>query len=676
MIFSFLYPSFLWAFALLAIPILIHLFNFRKYKEIYFPNTLFLKSIKEQSKSANQLKNLLILLFRLLLFSCLVLAFAMPFSSDDLHAKKEVSTLHAFYIDNSFSMNSSNENGNILVDAKKKVEELAKQFPASDQFLLTTNDFFGKHRRHLHLKEFLEELELVEESPISRKISEVYTRQLSDIGDEKSADLYWLSDFQKNILSGKEKADSLHTVYAIPMEPSIKNNLSIDSCWFESPVRKLQSAEELKVKITNYGDQNLENIPINLVINGQQKSFASININANSSIMTTLSYTLSNPGMYNAMVSIEDHPIVFDNHYYFTYDIRSKTKILELYSKEGKSAFQKVFKLDSSIVLERESVNQFDYSNLKQYNIIIVNEIEKYTSGLVQELQRASATGSSLFIIPAENMEGFEQLASSLKIDVLQSWDTSSSVVNKVNYESDFFQNVFTNSKIQSNEKLNLPYVKHHYKVNSDFIQGKDVLLTLANNDGYLIKYKTPYSSILMITSPLNEQHTNFEKNWLFPPVLYRTVLTSVLSEKIAMKLQPTLEIPVRNLSNHNSSNFFLKNKESEHALHLSKNSNTPYLFTSDWIKKDGVYDILQDQKTVNQLALNYDRSESQMYFYNEKEVTELLKNNTNTHVVSAADIKGSNSLDLLTRQDYWKYFIVLALLFLLAETILLRWWK
>jgi len=155
---SFLYPQFLWAFTLLSIPIIIHLFNFRKYKELYFPNTLFLKHIKEQSKSANNLKNLLLLLLRLLIFSMLILAFAMPYSERNSNKKESASALHAFYIDNSFSMNTANENGRLLDEAKKQTEAIVKNLPNSDYFMLTTNDFEGKHRRHLAKKEFLEDL--------------------------------------------------------------------------------------------------------------------------------------------------------------------------------------------------------------------------------------------------------------------------------------------------------------------------------------------------------------------------------------------------------------------------------------------------------------------------------------------------------------------------------------
>ena len=81
---QFLYPTFLYALLALAIPIIIHLFFFRRFKKVYFTNVRFLKEIKEETSARQRLKNLLVLLMRLLAMAALVLAFAQPFLPQDL----------------------------------------------------------------------------------------------------------------------------------------------------------------------------------------------------------------------------------------------------------------------------------------------------------------------------------------------------------------------------------------------------------------------------------------------------------------------------------------------------------------------------------------------------------------------------------------------------------------
>ena len=75
---SFAYPEFLFALAAISVPIVIHLFNFRRFKKVYFSDIRFLKDVEIETKSRNKLKNLLILLSRILAITFLVMAFAKP----------------------------------------------------------------------------------------------------------------------------------------------------------------------------------------------------------------------------------------------------------------------------------------------------------------------------------------------------------------------------------------------------------------------------------------------------------------------------------------------------------------------------------------------------------------------------------------------------------------------
>src|SRR6478735_11554324 len=101
---SFLYPTFLWALAALSIPVIIHLFNFRKTTRIYFSNTRFLRQVKEETTQKRRLKQYLVLASRLLFLFFLVMAFAQPF----LPAKEEMGQqqIICIYVDNSYSMST------------------------------------------------------------------------------------------------------------------------------------------------------------------------------------------------------------------------------------------------------------------------------------------------------------------------------------------------------------------------------------------------------------------------------------------------------------------------------------------------------------------------------------------------------------------------------------------
>src|SRR5690349_19007249 len=149
------HPLFLYALAAIAIPIVIHLFNFRKFKKVYFSNVQFLKEVQEQNSSREKLKHLLILFSRMLAIIFLVLAFARPFIPSAKNKQQGSRNLVSVYIDNSYSMESLNKEGNLLDEAKRKAKEIANAYGMTDQFKLLTNDFEGRHQRAVNREEFI-----------------------------------------------------------------------------------------------------------------------------------------------------------------------------------------------------------------------------------------------------------------------------------------------------------------------------------------------------------------------------------------------------------------------------------------------------------------------------------------------------------------------------------------
>ena len=125
---NFLYPQFLYGLLALSIPVIVHLFNFRRTKRIQFSNNLFLKNIKEVSTAKRKLKHYLTLAARLLLVLFLVLAFAQPFIPGIKESLKN--DLVYIYLDNSYSM--SNEVAPDLTSLDQGIgfiEELIEIYP-------------------------------------------------------------------------------------------------------------------------------------------------------------------------------------------------------------------------------------------------------------------------------------------------------------------------------------------------------------------------------------------------------------------------------------------------------------------------------------------------------------------------------------------------------------------
>ncbi|HZG01128.1 MAG TPA: BatA domain-containing protein, partial [Chitinophagales bacterium] len=129
---TFAYPAFLWALAALAIPVIIHLFSFRRYKTVFFPNVAFLREVKQQTDSRTRVKHWLVLLSRVLLLAFLVLAFAQPSVRKDNAAVRTGKSAVSIYVDNSFSMQQTDAEQTLLERARKRAYDVLDAYGPDD----------------------------------------------------------------------------------------------------------------------------------------------------------------------------------------------------------------------------------------------------------------------------------------------------------------------------------------------------------------------------------------------------------------------------------------------------------------------------------------------------------------------------------------------------------------
>src|SRR5436190_6185168 len=169
---SLLYPSFLWALAVLAIPVIIHLFNFRKTVRIYFSSNRFLKQVKEASTAKRKLRHYLILLSRLMFLFFLVITFCQPFipAKEQLGSNRNI----VLYVDNSQSMSAQMADKTRGLDAGLNfVRTIVELFPPDTRYKLITNDFAPYSNSFKTKPEQLDLLTQLRLSPVSRSAQQI-----------------------------------------------------------------------------------------------------------------------------------------------------------------------------------------------------------------------------------------------------------------------------------------------------------------------------------------------------------------------------------------------------------------------------------------------------------------------------------------------------------------------
>ena len=244
---SFTNPLMLIGLVAILVPIIIHLFNFRRYKTAYFSNVQMLEDIQKKTKRASQVQQLIVLMLRVLGIACLVLAAAQPFLRGSNSAEKKGNVISIF-VDNSYSMEADSKNGSRLFDAVDAAKNIVQSFGFSDDFVLTTQDFTGEESHILNKDQMLELLDRIAVSPNSHSFKEIRTFENHTLqGSQKENVIhYYISDFQKNNydLSVLRNDSSTH-IGLIPAPAEQLNNVAIDSCWFLTPIFKLDNTVTL-----------------------------------------------------------------------------------------------------------------------------------------------------------------------------------------------------------------------------------------------------------------------------------------------------------------------------------------------------------------------------------------------------------------------------------------------
>lgn len=678
---SFTYPAFLFALSAIAIPVIIHLFNFRKFKTVYFSNVRFLKEVKQETQARSKLKHLLVLASRILFITFLVLAFAQPFIP--VENKKVITGDKAIsiFVDNSFSMDAINKNGTLLDDAKKRALEIVAAYKPTDRFQLLTNDFEGKHQRLVNKEEFAELLDELKISPATRSLSEITSRAFDVLqqSGNKSKTAFFLSDFQKsNTDLPRVKNDTSITVNLVPLIAAEKSNVYIDTCWFETPVRQFDQVEKLHVRIKNVSDKVLENNSIKLFVNNVQKTPASFSIDKNSETEVILSFASRESGILQCRIELNDYPVTFDDKFYFSFEVAKNIPVLCINTAGAESPYLgKLFGGDSLFVLKNVNESGIDYSALSANRLIIVNELKTISSGLSQELKRFMDNGGSVLVFPnaQSDLNSYKEFLLSAKANYFEKLDTANTRVDKINLDHEIYKDVFE-KKTFSATNLDLPKVSSHYTLSKATRSNEEYLLKLQNGDVFFSKYTVGKGKLYLSTVALNNDFSNFAKHAIFVPTMYKIGIYSQGTQPLFYTIGKEEAIETNNvLTGENV--FHVKGSNNFDIIpeHKVMDSKTEILVHSQ-VTDAGNYFLYADKDLVTGISFNFNRRESDLTCYDPDQLSEeITKSNLqNFNILKTNEQNLTSSLTEIDQgKKLWKLCLVLALLFLAVEIALLR---
>ncbi|PHI19113.1 hypothetical protein CEQ90_14465 [Lewinellaceae bacterium SD302] len=675
---QFLYPSFLWALALLAVPIIIHLFYFRRFRKVYFSNVKFLKEVKEETSMRSRLRNLLVLLARCLALAGLVFAFAQPFlpaeNQNVLRGRKSVSV----YVDNSFSMGAENDRAPLLEVAKDRAREVINAYGVEDRFQLLTNEFAGRQQRLLGKEEVLTLIDEIKVSPASRSLSQALDRQINTMnqGSAPNRVAYQISDFQRSVTDLNAPEDTSLQLNLLPLQAVRERNVSIDSAWFEAPIPQLNQNNLLLVRVRNHSDEDLDNIRLSLRYDGQTKPEGILSIPANSYVLDSVFINISKAGVGKAELQITDYPIQFDDRYFLTFNILEKVKVLNINNGNQDRNLAAALRGLSIFEADFSSDRQLDYGSLGEQQLIILSQLPEVSSGLAARLTEYVRNGGNLLVFPprAANLNSYRNFLNNFPADELGTFDQNAREVDYINTSEFVFKDVFDNRRAA----LRLPTTQGNFPLSRFGSRRQEALLRYRDGSTALAKYNIDQGNLYLSAAPLDNELSNLSLNAeVFIPMLYKMAISTGKRRPVAYTIgnDEVIETPRRQATAELV--YRLSGPEGEFIPGQRIIGNRIFLSLDNQVPAAGFYDLLlQDDEASDAFAFNYSRDESQLDYYSPDELQELVGQRVNlieadNEAAFAAQIEtGSQGTPL------WRYGIWAALLFLLVEVLLLRFWK
>ena len=697
---QFLFPSFLLGLLAVSVPIIIHLFNFRRTKKVFFTNVAFLKAVETETSSFRRIKQWLILASRILFLLFLALAFAQPFLPAKNATKNQSSGLgvSSLYLDNSLSMQNTTENKRYLDLAVTKIDELLTLFSQSPNVQLVTNDFSGEDQAVTNATKVKDRLTSIGLSPNPRTFENVYKRQRS-LAQKHNANannqFFWFSDFQKSTAGNMKqlKIDSLDKLFLVPVQGKASQNVFVDSVWLASPfIREMQN-NVLYVKVFNSGDNEVEKLPVKLFIDNAQASTASVDIAPNSSATATFNFTVKDKGFHKGKVSFDDQPITFDNDYYFVLDASPVIQVLHLYQQRSAADYiGKVFDNDSLFAYQSYSANNVDVGQFKNANLIVLEGVEQVNGTFRASLEDFIRQGGSILIFPPSNpdAEDYGQFLSGFGIQGITvisqpPLPQSQLPIAEPNRQNPFYADVFERTTLQG--VANTPLMQPVW----NWSGVGEKILTFRNLQNFITATNLAQGRIYICASPVEKTYGNFAEHAFFVPTMFKIASMSIRQERAAYNFSEgsiTIDIPnvKKNATYKLKSVVTEANKNNIEIIPIQRISGNQLTLelpkatqlSDNQILESGYYELQLDGKTEKLLALNHDNEESKMEFYTPEELRSFFAGQKNVtifnNLLDGDFVKTFQESNIGT--PLWKYCVILALAFLAIEIVLIRFMK
>ena len=689
---QFVHPEVLWALSALTLPVIVHLFSFRRHRKVQFSQTAFLKEVRQESRSKNRIRHWLILLMRILALACIILAFAEPTRDANIAAADTGAKTVSIYVDTSPSMQLEGPNGPLLEASKTGALALVESHGPTDRFHVFTSGFDTEDLQLRSREEAMERISAIRPSHAAPEIGDVLRHQQDVLTEEGKGrtGAYLFTDLQASShrlgTSTGALVDSALSVRFVTQPVQIRANVRVDSAWFDAPMRLSGRSEVLHVRIIHDAQRPVDDLPLSLDINGRRAAIGSFNLRPGLPTDTVLRFRHEESGPVHAVIRTDDAPVTFDDDLHLGYTVADRVRIVLIQGRDADAgeqvALQRLFgdaALHDVVTMAAEAL---DYDALATGDLIVLQGVRSPSSGLISTILRETSSGKSVFLIPTPETlgTGWEELLIGLGSAGPGEWLSVEEPVRLgvIHDEHPLFDGVFSRRP----KRVDLPSARGWYSRPKPGTRERR-LLSFSDGRPFLTSGTHDRGRYYWSASPLAADWTNLAQHALLVPVALRMAETSRASGVQQFSCGRDQDILLPNQTPSTTDGWSLSSRQASGESELLSTFATPEGIRTVLPLRQlppGSYDILhkaQDSATVVMaIGVNPDRTESQLKTLDPEAWKQALVTAgwRNAEVLSAEVQELVDAVEVLeSGQPLWYVLIALALVFLLFEMIMLK---
>lgn len=427
---SFASPWFLFGLLGIAVPIYLHLYYRKTPVRKDFPSLRLIKLSVEFVARRKKMRNLLLMILRIITVIFVVMALSRPFVGQSASARNSSDTPTAFVVllDNSMSMGCTHQGISVFNTARSRALDILEQMQPGDRATVGLINDPGR----LIFSQLTWDKETLKKSvgniPLSMSGTNMassilpalkllvplkaYRRAVYVITDMTRSS--WQPFIEKYDLAKVEPGIDL---IMVPVGGDASDNMAITNLEAEAPVIMTGRQVPLKVTLANHS-QRSRRTRINISINGERKLEEEIEVEANTVKDARIMATFTGTGMNHVSAAIQSDAMPFDDQRHLAIRVFEPCRVLLIkpdstagQPENREDVFVK-FALnplnrskDNNFAVESRSTTEARASDLKNYAAVCLINQRHLDQDLIKRLSAYLLGGGNLITFLGNRVE-------------------------------------------------------------------------------------------------------------------------------------------------------------------------------------------------------------------------------------------------------------------------------